>query len=208
MAVTACSVVATGDLLAGDVWSNTWHVEAASLGGPLAQSDAQDVADQFETFYTSALGLLCSAGTTLAQITVTDLTTSPGNKWYFFTPLDPTGGTVMPQINACAVSLRSTVVAGPTNRGRIYLPLTDQAALAANGTISGATRTTLLGYVGALASNLIANTLSEGIVVYSRKLEGITSVNLCQIDSIPDTQRGRRNRILPGVTSGPISFGP
>lgn len=208
MTYSAAKVVCTGDLSRGDIWANVWHVELSPLNSPLVESDASDIADEFEGFYTDIQGTYWEAGTTLAEISVQDKNLDGSSPWRFSKVIVPTGGTVMPQILANVITLKNDTTTGPSNRGRVYIPMTRQAALGASGGVSTSARTTLITAIQDLADGLRANTVSQGLVVYSRKLNGLTGVNLVEVDNDAETQRGRQNRSGNLGSTGSVNFGP
>ena len=86
------------------------------------------------------------------------------------------------------VTLR-TALAGPQNRGRMYLPPMIQTVIGANGLIVAANVTTAL---NAIANAMIAAAADGAtLVVWSNTHKTTTDVIQVEIDSVVDTQRRR-----------------
>lgn len=103
-------------------------------------------------------------------------------------------GTPLPPECSPCLSLR-TAVAGPSGRGRVYLPPTIVGALSAVGGIESGHATTLAdGWADGLIS-LNANTTFtlSTVGVYSRKLHAVNAVTAVRCGTTFDAQRRRRN---------------
>lgn len=109
------------------------------------------------------------------------------------------GGSLPPQI-ATVVSIESGVP-GRSNRGRSYLPPLANAVLQANSQLASSACTQLANSFAAMLTSMNAVTDPDCTVVIGSSTKGATvPVNAVRVDSILDTQRRRRNKIVPAAS--------
>lgn len=126
-----------------------------------------------------------------------------------FTTYAGTGSssTVLPLQTAICVSL-GTDRAGPTGKGRIFLP-SPSGALTGDFNYSTSVQAAVLNAVGLLIEDLNAvalpGNIAPGVSVVSSKgyLSRVTSV---RVGAVPDTMRSRRSARLEGYVSRPVAL--
>lgn len=189
-------VTARGTFDVGDVWANVWHVNMPGASSPLSAAEALLIKQQFDTFYNTALIATSALNITYEGAIVQDLTTDGLTPWEFSSSISGVAGDPIPNICSAVITLRTTGTGGASARGRVFIPMNRSAALTAEGLIAGATRNSLVDAVVDLADDLIANTVSTGIAVWSRKLQQITDVTQCSVDNYVAVQRQRQFAVL------------
>lgn len=199
---------AIGTFVGGDIWSNVWHINWPAGSSPLSAADADTIDTQFAAFYSSTMAALCSSKASFVGAIVQDLNTDGLIPWEMSSSVTPTGGTTIPQINACVATLRNSGGLGPSKRGRVFLPMNKAEACGTNGLILGAARQTVVDAVADLADALIANTDSLGITVYSRKLDSYVGVTQVTCDNYVAVQRGRQKSVLRQADTGAVVYNP
>lgn len=212
-----------GTLLGPDIFD--WSMWFTPSGAATVPTDAATAAallaeimgaSTWTALMTAVRGLIHSADaiTSIAQYTYPTGGTHAATAVNSPVTLAGTGATrLLPNQCAMVVSLRSPF-AGRNNRGRFYLPTTAGGLTQANTSQFASTQTS--GQAAAVANFLshmngasFANLDGESLrpCVSSRASSALISSVV--VDSVIDTQRRRRNKVTPAVTStDPILIGP
>lgn len=200
-------VVVSGTFDAGDVWQNVWYADWDQTNAPASESDASDIADQFEAAYVTFAANLWTDKLSLDSISVQDLNFEGLIPWEFDFANTGTASDTMPQILACVATLRNSGMGGASQRGRIFLPMMRESALGPQGLISVGVREAINGAVAQLSLDLAANTASRGIVIFSRKLQTWVQVTQVSCNNLVEVQRGRQNSVLTKTSVSTVVFG-
>lgn len=113
-----------------------------------------------------------------------------------------TSTTAHPAYTACACTLQ-TGLAGRSNRGRMYLPATGTTITAATLQFAAAAAqnsTNLATFLSAVNGTAIGGS-TPVVAVVSQAHLATHKVTAVRADSIPDTQRGRQNKVTAISTS-------
>lgn len=198
-----------GGAIASDDWScGVWQTVSGLTGNPTTTQMNTDALATLNVFNndvwsaaTAGQKTVNASGTLLSTIKSylyrNGVLTRQGTA--SITAVAGTGTAVLPFYTAMCCSLL-TDTAGRSGRGRIYLPFTAGALLAATGQMNiGA----LSGYATNVAAFLTAlntnntnfpGTPTQQVVVLSKTLGNTFPVTTVRIDSIPDTQHGRTRK--------------
>lgn len=206
MAIPAQTIrlVAAGSLPSGEVFNTgLWCTSTAVIeSGPelvLALAVPQVA---FNTFFAALAGVFTSGVVPTELLGYYYSAGEFGDTAEFSAsvPLDNppgTGSIRLPDQVATVVSLR-TGLAGRSFRGRMYLPL-NGLSLDANAQLSSSS----IGLVADAAKDLVDDINAGGleVVVMSATQTLTTPVTSIIVDSILDTQRRRRNKLVPALTA-------
>lgn len=173
------------------------------------QSDADFVTTKVNAWFNSLTALYIS-GTKLQGVRVDQVNPSTGKVMFGFdgTPSGSTGNggaTALPTECSIVVSLR-TALAGPSKRGRIYLPTFAASHLTSDGRLASLDRDSV-----ATATQTMFQALLHGPsvqftpVVYSRHLRTTQAITSVSVGDVFDVQRSRRNRLIEGRSTLPIA---
>lgn len=106
--------------------------------------------------------------------------------------------------NECSVCITlRTALAGPSHRGRSYMPPPATAVLDSAGSILSGSVSTLVTAFGtaSTAMNAVTTYTSAAIVIWSRKNLSYTNVVSVEGGTVVDAQRRRRNALVETRTS-------
>lgn len=193
---TYAKVTASGTFDSGDIWQNVFHIHWPALSSPITAAAAQLVADQFEDFYTAVALSLWSSKTRLVNVSVQDMNAEGLIPWEHSYAITGPAVDTISQILACTLTLRNSTNGDPSNRGRVFVPMTSVDAMAANGMVIAAAQGTLTAGCTALGQGLNDDTDSDGLVVHSRKFSTNNPVDQATADNYAAVQRGRQNAVL------------
>lgn len=169
-------------------YDNTWNASSNSLKARNAPATELSTCNVYQ--YVN--GLLVAQGT-----------------HSFASSVAGTGTSLSPAYTSIVVSLL-TQTAGRSGRGRMYLPATawgmDSSTLQF-GSVTSVGPTILAFYTNLVDDYVIDGVASLGVpAVLSRVQDQVHEVTSIRVDSIPDTQRGRKNKDVSIATySGNIS---
>ena len=111
-----------------------------------------------------------------------------------------TGSVLPPQVAVC-VTLR-TALAGPSNRGRFYLPATLDTTLESNtGRMAAASVTQLVGALGNAFTLYAGSPGTPQVIVRSKTHHNAQNATRYEVGNVFDTQRRRRDKLFE-VRSG------
>lgn len=195
-----------GAVASGERWSTgcwyTWTPAALNITGSILATFAGHALSNFNTSFWSADTSLNTSATTLTTCTATFYR---GGVLQFSATAaqSAVGGTgTSPQpVYVSRVITLLTARAGRKYRGRMYLPMTSLAPVAATGLWP--TFVTPLGHIKTVLINTTSSLLTDfgaataGPVVVSQVSAEATPVTALRVDNKPDTQRGRERSIVP-----------
>lgn len=134
-------------------------------------------------------------------------TVGTASTYTFTTPIVGTATTLLPPQNAVAISMRANIV-GRKGRGRIYFPANTALMMSADGTISGATLTSMSGAFKTLIDDLQnpPGTPDNIPIVVITSAGASTAVRPAEIrmGNQMDTIRSRRAQVPETYTSLPL----
>lgn len=197
-------VVFGGSLPSGEIWESGFWVEGdAPTSNDLANATAQLWAAQLQAADTSGAMRItlthCQASVTFDYVRVYSYPAGGPHAAYIGYHAASIAGTtsdtsVLPNQICLVVSLR-TNNAGRSNRGRMYMPL-NGINLQPNAQLNQAACTAIANGWATCFSDWNASGDNGQVVVMSRVGAGHTNVvSEVIVDSIPDTQRKRRNKV-------------
>lgn len=209
-----------GEAPDGEVWSCGFRV-AGYTGGPAAgtadTAQMQVAADAIAGLNSGLVipsGMLATLSTALAITAVRIEAIGAGGaltsavESVKATPVVGTGTPQRPLQTAWCVTLNLGAVFGRSGRGRVFWPaVSGTPAVDATVRVLSAARTTFMTgfttFVAGITSEMAAATSSTPwhLVVYSRKLDGITKVTNISLGDVLDTQRRRRDSLKEARTT-------
>lgn len=214
-AIPFARFVIGGQVNSQDTWAIT--IAATKAANPASQTEFDDttlgVLNSFNTLFWSASSDqykgLCHSMTKLSTIrgyfySATSLLFTSSQS---ITPVSGTATTTQSPITACAFGLY-TGLPGRSGRGRVYLPHTGPGITDGQLAVTTFHATRLAtflkaGPLGGWGTGSPSPVYTPCVV--SEKTGGTTTINRVRLDTIPDTQRGRRNRMTAaGVFSAAV----
>lgn len=161
----------------------------------------EDIADAFDTWWSTNYNTLVSSAVTLNEIVVTDMSTSTGPQFTKTDITSPSGqlnGTAMPNNSALAATFL-TGLRGRSYRGRMYIPGIASNILVSENTVKAISITDIITMLQALvtlltAIDVVLSVLSKFHALAPRTEGVLTPVDGFRVDNTLDSQRRR----LPG----------
>lgn len=220
--MTHVQIQLVGSSLNGESWSTSLRYASvlSELGGPEAgmintgsippvvlQNIADGAAEVIQgmtgptALRQGMSGALSIVGVRASRIT-TDGTLDLAAEATFATPMVGIGSPNKPYQSSCVISLNVGAMYGRSGRGRVYWPMIGDAAQLSNGLITTEWRDSVLGSFNAFQASLgtIVNEEatqlpSATLVVFSPTRGEVRRVDKLSVDSVPDTQRRRADRL-------------
>lgn len=207
--LTAFGLMATGQQWSTSIWTNIALVSGAwNLNNFQSYVTAQRAF--FDTWWTAVKALNASSVDYRGLKAVYYNTTGgPASLVAQSTaaPVVGTGSTNIHPSLTCMVASFRTALPGARNRGRSYLPVTSSAVTAADLQFSSGTATAIGSAYLALFNSLNGytsapnNVSSQQAVVISRAGTAFNRISSIVVDTIPDTQHRREDKLIATAVS-------
>jgi hypothetical protein len=198
---------ATGAVVGGSRWSNTWHFRRSDLASPTGLEIAALHAILL-AFYAGVISPQMPVGSTVDHMDYTPLDGTSGAIELPAGPLLGTEGGSMPAEVAEVLTIR-TAARGRRARGRIYFPAFGAASFAADGHIGSGVIAGIVAAAAVMQAAAVAIGWSNGVASYglsvkldrtvrpARRVETtwvpfFTDVSLYTMDGVADVIRNRK----------------
>jgi hypothetical protein len=197
--------VISGTLPSGEIFAFGFQMDGSGISGQLALTQLLGVVSGSLTgnFLTTAVKALFGTGVVFTTVSLYyynggSTAALQAQNSGINTP-GTSAAAQLPDQCALVVSLL-TGIPGRTKRGRLYLPPMSAGLMNGNGQLSSATCTTVAAAMAAFFNGIRTSANGAQPVVASATAGTKTPLTSVRVDSIVDTQRRRRNKIIPAAS--------